>query len=140
MDRKQTKQKIYCYVNETGQDTEGMLFLVSIIITDNERDILREKLKEIERSSGKRTKRRTEAGRRQQEAYIKQVINSKDFIGRIYYSYYQNTKAYIDLTILSTAKAVHDKAKKPYEATVFVDGLRRPERLYFGTGLRKLKK
>lgn len=28
------KQKLYCYVDETGQDTEGRLFLVSVVVTD----------------------------------------------------------------------------------------------------------
>lgn len=36
----QPKQKIYCYVDETGQDTEGDLFLVALVVTGQERDVL----------------------------------------------------------------------------------------------------
>ncbi len=46
-------QKIYCYVDETGQDTKGEFFLVSVVIAKDERDNLIEKLEEIERSTGK---------------------------------------------------------------------------------------
>lgn len=132
-------QKLYCYVDETGQDTKGELFLVSVVISGKERDELRERLKRIEKLSGKGAKKWTKARHKQREDYIRQIIINKAFVGHIYYSYYQDTKAYLDLTILSTAKALHDKAKTPYEATIFVDGLKRPERFRFAAGLRKLK-
>jgi len=31
-------QKLYCYVDESGQDTEGEISFVSIVITGTERD------------------------------------------------------------------------------------------------------
>jgi hypothetical protein len=34
------KQKLYCYVDETGQDTLGQFFIVSVVITED----IREKL------------------------------------------------------------------------------------------------
>jgi len=91
-------QKLYCYVDETGQDTKGKLFLVSVIITEPQRDA-----------------------------------------NNIFYSKYHNTRAYVDLTILTTAKSLLNKAQEPYEATIFVDGLKRKERHRFAAGLRKLK-
>ena len=30
-------QKLYCYVDETGQNTEGDLFVVSIVLTEKEK-------------------------------------------------------------------------------------------------------
>lgn len=38
MKSKLNKQKLYCYVDETGQDTEGQIFVVSIVLTGKERD------------------------------------------------------------------------------------------------------
>ena len=46
-------QKLYCYVDESGQDTKGDLFLVSVVITEEERDELRRKLIKIEKTSQK---------------------------------------------------------------------------------------
>jgi len=37
-------KKLYCYIDETGQDTLGKIFIVSVIITESERDALRKKL------------------------------------------------------------------------------------------------
>jgi hypothetical protein len=32
------KQNLYCYVDETGQDTNGKFFVVSVVIADSRRD------------------------------------------------------------------------------------------------------
>ena len=56
-------QKLYCYVDESGQDTEGKLFLVSVVITGSEREGLRNKLRKIEQMSGKGTKKWKKATR-----------------------------------------------------------------------------
>lgn len=37
---KAVKQKLYCYVDENGQDTKGDIFIVSIVVTGKERDEL----------------------------------------------------------------------------------------------------
>jgi hypothetical protein len=31
-------EKLYCYVDETGQDTRGDLYIVSVVVADDERD------------------------------------------------------------------------------------------------------
>lgn len=35
-------EKVFCYVDESGQDTQGILFIVAIVITSHERDQLYE--------------------------------------------------------------------------------------------------
>lgn len=132
-------QKLFVYVDETGQDTEGKLFLVSVVLTSSERENLRARLRKIEKESGKTFRKWTKATSKQRTKYIKTVIADKDFVGKLFYSKYQDTRAYVDLTILTTAKTVLAKARFPYQATVFIDGLKRSERQRFATGLRKLK-
>lgn len=41
-------KKLYCYVDETGQDTEGKLFIVVVIIVENEKEVVIEQIEEIE--------------------------------------------------------------------------------------------
>lgn len=132
-------QKLYCYVDETGQDTQGKLFLVSVVITDAQRDKLRIKLRKIEKTSKRGIKKWMKSTRKQRLRYIKAIIADKDFKGLISYSKYKDVKTYVDLTILTTAKAILDKAQLSYQANVFVDGLRRSERYRFAAGLRRLK-
>lgn len=131
-------QKLYCYVDETGQDTEGKLFLVSVLLTVPEREKLRTQLKEAEKLSGKGTRKWTKSTRKQRAQYMDTVLSNKNLVGNLFYSKYSDTRAYVDLTILTVAKAILAKAKPPYQAVVFVDGLKRTERRRFAVGLRKL--
>jgi hypothetical protein len=89
--------------------------------------------------SGKQARKWAKARPRHRESYIQRVIGQRELSGHLYYSYYRDTRTYIDLTILSTAKAILDAARDPYQATIFVDGLGRPERHRFSAGLRKLR-
>ena len=134
-----TTQKLYCYVDETGQDTLGEFFLVSIVVLDDKREELKEWLRALEKESGKGQKKWTKATRKQRKAYIEQIVADERFAELIFYSHYTDSRSYVDLTILSTAKAILEKAKEPYETRVYVDGLRKSERRAFTAGLRRLR-
>ncbi len=42
------RQKLYCYVDETGQDTESQLFLVSVVVTEQEQEAFARELERIQ--------------------------------------------------------------------------------------------
>ena len=134
-----TPQKLYAYVDESGQDTLGELFLVSVVVTGEAREGLRKKLRTIERASGKQTKKWRKARLAERTAYLQSVFQLAELTGCIYYARYRDTRAYVDLMILSTAQALHAKGAELPQATVIVDGLSRPERPRFAAGLRKLR-
>jgi len=46
-------QNLYCYVDETGQDTHGAFFLVAVVIVEEERVYLQAALEQIEQQSQK---------------------------------------------------------------------------------------
>lgn len=133
------KQKLYCYVDETGQDTGGLFFLVSVVITGRGRDGLRAKLCTIERTSGKKQKKWKLTRPDNRKRYLESVFLIKKLTGHLYFASYKDTKTYVDLTILSIAKALHGFTSNPYEVTVLVDGLKQSEQFRFAAGLRKLK-
>lgn len=130
--------KLYAYVDESGQDTQGAMFLVSVVVTGDSRDAARRALQTIERTSGKRTRKWVRSRVRERVAYIAQCLEHANILGPVYYSHYRNTRSYVDLVILSTAKALHARAMNRPTATVFVDGLVYAERRRFAAGLRKL--
>jgi hypothetical protein len=134
-----TPQKLYAYVDESGQDTLGELFLVSVVVTGEAREGIRKKLRTIERVSGKQAKKWTKARLAERVAYLQSVFQLSELRGCIYYAHYHDTRAYVDLMILSTAKALHAQGAELPQATVIVDGLSRPERPRFAAGLRKLR-
>ena len=127
--------KLYAYVDESGQDTRGALFVVSVVVTGGEREALRRRLHRIERLSGKRERKWTNARPAQRAAYIRQVLQVRELYGALYYTHYENTRSYVDCSILSTARAVLAHVPS-HQATVLVDGLSRAERRRFAAGLR----
>lgn len=134
-----TPQKLYAYVDESGQDTLGELFLVSVVVTGEAREGLRKKLRTIERVSGKQAKKWRKARLTERATYLRSVFQLSELRGCIYYARYHDTRAYVDLMILSTAKALYAQGAEWPQATVIVDGLSRPERPRFAAGLRKLR-
>lgn len=73
------------------------------------------------------SKKWTRATRRQRYGYIEAVLREVLLTRRIYYSVYTNSRAYVDLTTLSVAKAINTHTAGSYAATVLVDGLQRTE-------------
>lgn len=51
------RQHLYAYVDESGQDTKGEIFLVSVVIVSTQRDKLRRRLQKIEEDTRKRSKK-----------------------------------------------------------------------------------
>ena len=76
-------QKLYCYVDETGQDTKGALFIVSVVIAENERDSLIKQLETIERASGKGRRKWIHTRRKARATYIRDVLDAPEFKGKL---------------------------------------------------------
>jgi hypothetical protein len=131
----QSTQKIYAFVDESGQETKGALFLVSVVVADHEYDHINDLLIEIEEQSGKRLRKWSKARFGYRLAYIEAVIEQPLFRGLILFSRHANSQAYFDLTVETTARAIHHKNKEAL-ATVVVDGLRGRDVNRFKTRLR----
>lgn len=132
-------KKIYCYIDETGQDTQGKLFIVSVIITSVPQDETAKLLIEIERSSGKGKLKWGRSEMKQKLNYIKKVLDETDLKWRVCYSCYRNTKDYKNSTVLTIAKSINtlsDYAEKVFN--VYVDGLNKKDEKYFGSQIHRL--
>lgn len=128
--------KLYCYVDETGQDTKGALFLVSLVIIEKERDSLRKLLRQIEERSGKTSRKWTHTTMKQKEAYLKEIVRAHAFRGKIFYQQFSQTTKYLACIIEAIAKGIIRKAPREYRAVILIDGLGKHERRIVGSGLR----
>lgn len=136
---KQT-QKLYCYVDETGQDTVGKLFLVAIVIKEiSQLESLERKLEEIEKRSGKKQAKWKRVKKEVKIKYLEELLQIKELKNSIFYSIYENTTEYTSLTSFTIAKAVLCKGSKDYTVTVIIDGLNDKERDVVREELKKLK-
>jgi hypothetical protein len=131
-------QKLYCYVDETGQDTEGNLFIVSVVIADHERDAVIELCEKIEREIGKKRVKWIKTDYAKRLEYIRRIIQEPVFKGKLSFAVYRNSREYFALTVLTIARAIFAVAQKEYKATVLIDGLPRSQEKWLGTELRHL--
>jgi len=129
-------QKLYCYVDESGQDTEGALFLAALVITGKERENLRQLLVGIEKRSGKIKRKWKHTSVKQRQAYLQQILNEKYFQGKLYYQEFSQTTDYLTCIIAAIANGITHYAKQEYKAVILIDGLGREERKIVGKRLR----
>ena len=132
------KQKIYCYVDESGQDTKGSVFIVSVVVTGKERNELLDLCEKIEKESAKNKDKWGRAKYIRRIDYISRIFSNKLFKGKLRYSIYHEQTSYDLATITGIAKAVHFKEPEEYTALVYVDGLSKNKRQEYGSELRKL--
>lgn len=132
-------KKLYCYVDETGQDTKGELFIVSIVVASKDREELRNLLDNIEEKTGKKKTKWIQTKKQYKVAYIDHVLNAKAFRNKIFYSLLKDTKAYREVTLITIASAITIvKENDRYKASIFIDGLQKKEIPRVGAGLRKI--
>lgn len=134
------KQKLYCFVDETGQDTKGNFFLV-VVILQNQEDLenLRKKLLKSEKLTKKNLLKWTRCPFKVREKFLSELTKIKELRGSVYYSSYYDSKEYIALISLTVAKAILSKEDRNYAVTVIIDGLKDKEREEVRRELKKLK-
>ena len=131
-------QKVYCYVDESGQDTKGDVFIVSVVVTSKERDELLQICEDVEEKSGKGKFKWGKAEDKRRLEYLKTIFSLKIFKGKLRYSIYRHQVNYDMATIVGIAKAVHFREPKKYTTLIYIDGLHKTKRHKYGSELRKL--
>lgn len=137
-----TTQKIYCYVDETGQDTCGKLFIVVSIVIEKEKEILSEDLEKIEIQSGKYLRKWIKTDKIIREKYLNAVLSLNKIKNKVYFQMFKETKSYQDLMILVIAKSINRYVEqqeiRQYQATIIIDGLKKTETRKVSKALRDL--
>lgn len=132
-------EKLYCYLDETGQDTQGRFFLVAAVVVGDDREVVRDLLRRIEKTSGKARKKWTKSTRKQRQSYMRRAIRTDPLQGTLFYAHFEETTDYTSCVLRTAAQAITAvAADQPYQATILIDGLGKKERHRVGTGLRQL--
>lgn len=133
--------KLYCYVDEAGQDIGAKLFLVAVVLKEMEGiTSLEKKLEEIEERTGKRKRKWKKIGKEIKIKYLEELVKLKELKNSIFYATYQASSEYSKLTSFTIAKAVLAKENSTnYTVTVIIDGLNDKEREVVRNELKKLK-
>lgn len=129
-------EKIYCFVDETGQHTEGRSFIVGMVLCDADVDVARKILVEIERSTGKGHRKWTKSNDAVRKAYILGIFQHSYFAGKLFFQLSELSREYFRLTAEAAAKAIKHY-RQPHKVTIIVDGLEGKKRAEFVQLIRK---
>ena len=130
-------QKLYCYVDETGQDVGSEFFVVVAVVSDKDQDDLRKKLFGIEKASGTYGRKWHKSSKSRRINYIKLVIEQKICKGEIFFGYYKKPIPYFFPMLETIEQAIKKKAKRNYSVSVYVDGIDKKKARELTNALRK---
>lgn len=130
-------QKLYCYVDETGQETKGTVFIVSIVVLDKERDQILKLCEQLEIISGKRKDKWGSAKHDRRMRYLRHILADDRLKGKLRFSVSRHTREYDVSTLNGIAKAVLWDKPKNFTSVIYVDGLSKTKRRQYAIGLRR---
>jgi hypothetical protein len=129
-------RKRYFYVDETGQDTQGQLFIVAVVIAEQDLDLWRAACEEIERLSRKGRVKWTLATPDRRLAYMRLVLQSPLFASRLTFARYTEARDYPGLTTQTIALAVR-YAGEDGDNVILIDGLPKERWKDYGRWIRQ---
>jgi hypothetical protein len=86
-------KKLYCYVDETGQDTGEDIFIVSVVVPENREELLKY-LDKLEVRSGKHRLKWGRAKPEKRLRYIEEIFDQRKYSLEVYYSVASSRRAH----------------------------------------------
>ena len=130
------KEKLYCYVDETGQDAAASAFVVVAVIGAGVQDELRQTLEKIERQAGTGHRKWHKSRSERRLRYLSLVLETQLLAGHIFFGTYRKPTPYFFPFVETIERAVRAKAHDPYTARVVIDGIDRQKAAELTNALR----
>ena len=116
------RKKIYCYVDETGQDSGSKFFIVVGVIVIEDLIKVREALLNLEIKSKVRKVKWHKAQRLEREEFL--FLSSQAGLSiKVYYGEYSKDVSFISSIAEALYQAIKDLRIEKYEAIICVDGI-----------------
>lgn len=132
-------QKLYCYVDETGQDPASRFFIVVTVVSDQEQDALRVRLLDAEKTAETNHLKWHKTVHSRRMKYLSLVLERKIASGGVYIASYRKPIPYFFPMVVVVEKAIKRAAKGQYRARVYVDGIDRQKAKELTNALRASK-
>ena len=108
-----------------------------VVVTDQDRNHLRQACEEIERDSRKGQRKWVKTKYDRRLTYIRQVVERPIFAGKLNFAIYRDAQDYSSLTVQTIVRVLSATSETDYKATVFIDGLPRSLERSVGLQLRR---
>lgn len=116
-------QKLYCYVDEAGQDDASRFFVVVALASDTDQDTLRRQLANVEKQAQTHGLKWHKSRHERRMRYLSLVLDRKIAFDEVYVGRYAKPIPYFFPVIDVIEKAVKRAAKGRYRAVIYVDGI-----------------
>ena len=116
-------QKIYCYVDETGQDTKSEIFVVVAVVSAGDQEQIRKQLLKIEKLVKTHKLKWHKLRNDRRMKYLALVLERKIASRDVYIGRYQKPIPFFFPMLDLVEKAITQAAKGEYTARVYVDGI-----------------
>ena len=130
------KRKLYCYVDEAGQDTASSVFVVAAVVSAGEQDKLREILMEIERAAGTGHRKWHENRPARRLRYLNLVIERGVGYKEVFFGSFPKPLPFFFPMLEVVEVAINAVATFPYTTRVVVDGIDRKKAAELTNALR----
>jgi hypothetical protein len=118
------KQKLYCYVDETGQDAGSRFFVIASVVSGEEQEKVRQGLAEAEKITKLGIKKWHSSRSPEKEEFLRTILKQELAKGDVYYNKYKKRLPFFLPMLETIEKAIRDKAAgKPYQAIIYIDGI-----------------
>lgn len=130
------RQKIYCYVDETGQDAGSKFFIVACVEVEKDPEPIRSVLIELEQQTkiGAIKWHKSNYGRR--IAFMEAFLLTKHSGLKVYFGRYKKPIPYGLPTVEVLQKSIQGFSTNPVQAIIYIDGLDRISALKITNALR----
>lgn len=129
-------QKLYCYLDETGQDAKSEFFIVVAIVSDKDQQQLRRQLSDIEEIAQTNRLKWHKTEHRRRMDYLSLVLERNIAKGSVYMAHYQKPIPYFFPIMDVLEKAIKIAAAGSYEARIYVDGIDKKKAMELTNALR----
>ena len=116
-------KKLYCYVDETGQDPTSEFFIVVTVIIEEEPEPIRQKLERLEQVAGTNRKKWHKVRNKNRMRYLTMVLEQKVAAGRVYFAQYRKPIPFFFPMIDVFEKVIKQSARGEYRASIYIDGI-----------------
>jgi hypothetical protein len=124
-------QSMYCYVDESGQHTQGAFFVIAVVIVNSIelRDEGERMLLEIEKKTGKESTKWSKTNYVKKDRYIRAIATMPKLKNCLFCSIYTDTRDYVNLTIGTIAQVIEKNVPDidEYRVKIVVDGMNKKE-------------
>ncbi|OGY37333.1 MAG: hypothetical protein A3E36_03415 [Candidatus Andersenbacteria bacterium RIFCSPHIGHO2_12_FULL_45_11b] len=125
---------VFEYIDESGQDTLGYLFVVSVVIADERRDALLELIERIEIDSKKRNRKWHGSDPKYRAEYLESISRCAELEKKIFIKKFSNRNDYTVMTAQTAGEAL--LTQRADKAVIYVDGLRESQKSSFKRSLK----